>query len=150
MKALKIFLYIIICGITLAFNAANAETLSAQNDKVAVSIYTQYRQINDVKNFSVLIKFQLLNGWHIAWDNAGDAGTPTKFSWQAPKDISIARLNESVPEKFLYGGIPPEPYELHTLEVLVRKLSSPENLDFKRYLRQLRTPQRFSSWRVRL
>lgn len=105
MKALKIFLYIIICGITLAFNAANAETLSAQNDKVAVSIYTQYRQINDVKNFSVLIKFQLLNGWHIAWDNAGDAGTPTKFSWQAPKDISIARLNESVPEKFLYGGI---------------------------------------------
>jgi thiol:disulfide interchange protein len=105
MKALKIFLYIVIYGIALAFNAANAETLSAQNDKVAVSIYTQYRQINDVKNFSVLIKFQLLNGWHIAWDNAGDAGTPTKFSWQAPKDISIARLNESVPEKFLYGGI---------------------------------------------
>ena len=38
-------------------------------------------------------------------------------------------------EKFLYGGIPPEPYELHTLEVLVSKLSSPENMDFKRYLR---------------
>lgn len=105
MKVLKFFLYVLIYGIVLAFNAANAETLSVQTDKVTINVYPQYRQINDVKNFSVLIKFQLLNGWHMAWDNAGDAGTPTKFSWHAPKDISIARLNESVPEKFLYSGI---------------------------------------------
>ncbi len=105
MKILKIFLYLLVCGIALAFNAANAETLHFQNDKVAISAYPQYRQINEMKNFNILVEFQLLNGWHIAWDNAGDAGTPTKFSWSAPKNISVTRLNESAPEKFLYGGI---------------------------------------------
>ena len=105
MKALKFFLYVLIYGIALAFNAATAETLSAQTDKVTINVYPQYRQINEAKIFNVLIKFQLLNGWHIAWDNAGDAGTPTSFIWQTPNNVTVMRLNESSPEKFLYGGI---------------------------------------------
>lgn len=80
---------------------------------------------------------QLLNLW----------GVRNCLGWQAAKtDAELARKVPGVRpgefmrasqlmEKFLYGGIPPEPYELHTLEVLVRKLSSPENMDFKRYLR---------------
>lgn len=106
MKPLKIFLYCLICGIASVFNTAQTEALSTQNDKVYVSVYPQYRQINNTKNFNVLVKFRLLNGWHIAWDNAGDAGTPTSFMWQSPhNNITVTRLNESVPEKFLYGGI---------------------------------------------
>ncbi len=105
MKIIKIFLYLLVCGIALTFNAANAATLRFQNDKVVISVYPQYRQINKMKNFNILVEFKLLNGWHIAWNNAGDAGTPTTFVWQPPHNVTVARLNESTPEKFLYGGI---------------------------------------------
>ena len=55
MKPLKIFLYCLICGIASVFNTAQTEALSTQNDKVYVSVYPQYRQINNTKNFNILV-----------------------------------------------------------------------------------------------
>lgn len=49
----------------------------------------------------IIIKFELKNGWHISWQNPGDAGVPTKFF--TSKEITPKA--ESSPEKFLYDGI---------------------------------------------
>lgn len=105
MIQLKNFARCLIFVFALGFNAVSAAPVQWQNDKIAISIYSQYQQMADAQNFNILVKFKLLNGWHIAWDNAGDAGTPTQFAWQALTNIKIERIAETVPKKFLYGGI---------------------------------------------
>lgn len=105
MKLIKFFLYSAVICLTFGLNKAVAGDLSFKTDKVEVNVYPQYQQIADVKNFNILVEFKMLNGWHIAWDNAGDAGTPTQFAWQSSPKLTISRITETAPKKFLYAGI---------------------------------------------
>ena len=72
-------------------------------------------------------------------------GVDCRLGWHtAQTDAALAEAIESVRpgeytraaqllERFLYGGEQPMPYELHTIEVLIAKLSNPEGMSKKRY-----------------
>lgn len=79
--------------------------LAWQNDKVKIDIYVQPASSEQQQNFSVLVAFELLDGWHISWENPGDAGIPTEFSWNLPNKWQVENINSSTPQKFLYEDI---------------------------------------------
>lgn len=87
----------------LFFHAAQAAERIPdwQNDKLEINLYTT----SNKKNIQVLIKFQMLDGWHISWDNPGDAGIPVKFTWQLTEGWNASRRQETTPHKFTYNDI---------------------------------------------
>jgi thiol:disulfide interchange protein DsbD len=69
-----------------------------QNDKIDINIYSKK---NTQNNFNILVELKLKNDWFIYWDNPGDAGIPTTFSW----NNNIKRIANSKPEKRIFKDI---------------------------------------------
>ncbi len=81
----------------LFISKANAFTF--ENNKLKIESFSK---INTNETLDILFKFSLKNGWHISWQNPGDAGVPTQFNFQNAKAFFVA---SSVPEEFLYEEI---------------------------------------------
>ena len=80
---------------------------------------------------------RLLHIWGIenclGWNTAEtDADLVQKVPGVRPGEYTRAA---QLLEKFLYGGLEPQPFELHTLEVLIAKLCDPQSMEKKRYLK---------------
>lgn len=106
MKILLQFIFTLIFSLMINIKLSSAAYVHWQNDKVGINIYTKYSAVNHQdQTQQILVDFKLFNGWHISWDNPGDAGTPTEFSWNTSPDISVVKTDSSVPEKFIFGGI---------------------------------------------
>ena len=71
---------------------------SFENEKLKLNLETKEAG----ENIETLVLFELKNGWHISWENPGDAGVPTAFF---ENDKKIKPLKISVPETFLYDEI---------------------------------------------
>lgn len=77
---------------------AKAESPFFENDQISVQVYQ--KQYPDKKQ--ILFAFQLKNGWHISWDNPGDAGVPTAFLF-SPQ--SVLRVAQTSPQVFVYDDL---------------------------------------------
>lgn len=73
-----------------------------QNDKLNISVFAHKTA---QRNILVLVKFQMFNGWHIFWDNPGDAGVPVEFNWQFTENRRVERIHETTPQRFIYNDI---------------------------------------------
>ena len=76
----------------------HALTSDFENEKL--SLYLGTRQNADDTDF--LACFELKNGWHISYQNPGDAGVPTEFDFDF---VKAKLLNTSAPKRFLYQDI---------------------------------------------
>lgn len=101
-KGLK---YILLALLALGTRFADAKVPDWQNDKVKITIYQQLSESLPGQTFQLLIKMDLMNGWHISWDNPGDAGVPVEFKFKAPQGWTVEKIEQSTPEKFIYDGI---------------------------------------------
>ena len=77
---------------------AKAYTKSFDGDKIYISAEMQKSQ----NELDVLFSFELKDGWHILYQNPGDAGTPTTFKFS---NTNAKLVNISVPQKFNYDNI---------------------------------------------
>lgn len=96
MKLIKLFFFFLfaICFTSSCF----ANSPIWQNEKLNIFIYT--KNIDENKS-NILIELELKDGWFISWDNPGDAGIPTTFTWNK----LIKRVNQSTPQIVLYENI---------------------------------------------
>ena len=90
---MKKILFFLLFGL-VAFNAQAAQPYF-ENDKLSLDIGL-------TMNNQLLACFNIKDGWHISYQNAGDAGVPTSFEFE---NMSADLLNQSAPEKFLYEDI---------------------------------------------
>jgi thiol:disulfide interchange protein/DsbC/DsbD-like thiol-disulfide interchange protein len=51
------------------------------------------------------VDFRIAKGWHIYWQNPGDSGIPTSFSWQLPQGVKAGPIHWPVPERQEMGGL---------------------------------------------
>ncbi len=54
-------------------------------------------------DFELGVLFDLDPGWHIYWHNPGEAGLPTRISWNAP-DVEVGDIEWPVPSVFRESG----------------------------------------------
>ncbi len=73
-------------------------------DKVKVSLYTQYDEVNPAQNLGILLKFQMADGWHIFSRNT-EVGMPTKLEWRLPDGVAVSEIGWSRDEEFETDGI---------------------------------------------
>lgn len=53
----------------------------------------------------VAFRFKIDDGWHIYWENPGDAGAPVTVSWSLPSGWRAGPLEQPVPSRFESQGL---------------------------------------------
>ncbi len=102
----KIGLYFVVLAIALVCSGKSfAFMQDYETDKVKVSLFTSFNEINPKQNLDVLVKFEMKNGWHIFAQNPGDIGLPTLVGWQLPKGFELGDVEWSRFQKFDTDGI---------------------------------------------
>lgn len=51
------------------------------------------------------VRFTLPDGWHIYWQNPGDSGIPTSYSWQLPSGLTAGDIAWPTPERIETSGL---------------------------------------------
>ncbi len=54
--------------------------------------------------FTVGVHFQIESGWHIYWENPGDAGLPIRVTWSLPEGFRISPLRWPAPRRYTESG----------------------------------------------
>jgi thiol:disulfide interchange protein DsbD len=95
--------------VLLAISAANADSAFEEgNRRVRVQLVTDRVAFQPAgSGFSGLagVHFIVEDGWHIYWENSGEAGQPTTISWSLPAGgWSSSETHWPVPLKFIEKG----------------------------------------------
>ncbi len=61
------------------------------------------------------LHFTLESGWHVYWQNAGDAGEPPRLNWKMPKGIAAGPLEFPPPTRLPLGPLMDFGYEREVL-----------------------------------
>ncbi len=56
------------------------------------------------KPFTVGLRLQMAPEWHTYWQYSGDAGLPTKITWQLPEGFTAGRIQWPLPDKIVSPG----------------------------------------------
>lgn len=57
------------------------------------------------QGFTIGLHFKLDPGWHIYWENPGDAGEPPRVTWQLPAGITAGEIEWPAPQTMLTSTI---------------------------------------------
>src|SRR5262245_61239979 len=81
-----------------------AQTTSAQQvtseTPVVATLLSDQTTIQPGKPFWVGVELKMADGWDTYWINPGDAGFPTKITWDLPQGFQAGETQWPFPEKF--------------------------------------------------
>jgi thiol:disulfide interchange protein DsbD len=94
---------------------------------VQTELLTSVSSIELGKPFWLGVRLTIDPGWHIYWENAGDAGLPTRVKFTLPEGFSAGPVLYPTPSRFLApGNITLFGYENSVM--LMAKITPPTNL----------------------
>ena len=73
-------------------------------DLVQASLLADTTAITPGKPFTVGLRLRMAPHWHTYWQYSGDAGLPTKITWQLPPGFQAGPIQWPVPEKISSPG----------------------------------------------
>jgi DsbC/DsbD-like thiol-disulfide interchange protein len=102
-------------------------TAGALAGHVQTELLTSVSSIELGKPFWLGIRLTIDPGWHIYWENAGDAGLPTRVKFSLPDGFSAGPVLYPTPSRFVApGNITMFGYENSVM--LMAKITPPANL----------------------
>ena len=78
--------------------------LSSQGQPVAVELIAADASVPPGGRTTIAARFRIKPGWHIYAQKPGDAGLPTKVTWEAPPEVKIGPLQWPPAQQFLEAG----------------------------------------------
>lgn len=72
------------------------------------------------------VRFSLKPHWHMYWENPGDSGLATSFTWQLPEGFSAGPIHWQPPKRIPYGGL--YNYGYDDSVVLLAPITPPDGL----------------------
>ncbi|MBI4716612.1 MAG: hypothetical protein HY763_02315 [Planctomycetes bacterium] len=82
---------------------ADGEKASPKN-KARVTLVAEYDGVEPGKPFDVGMQFKLDEGWHIYWQNPGDAGIAPRATWTLPDGFTAGEFRFPVPKRHVDGS----------------------------------------------
>ena len=86
---------------------------------VRASLISEQRSIEPGQSFWVALHFDIIDGWHTYWKNAGDSGNPPRIEWQLPPGFSASDIHWPYPQRLPVGPLMNYGYS-HEAWLLVR------------------------------
>ncbi|MDO8630467.1 MAG: protein-disulfide reductase DsbD family protein [Phycisphaerales bacterium] len=90
-------------GVVVGAGPLLAET-PAVGKKANVSLVPSVAGVVPGKPFDMAIHFELESGWHIYWQNSGDAGLPPVVRWKLPDGFESGELQFPAPKREVSPG----------------------------------------------
>lgn len=76
------------------------------NEQAKVRLVSPWQVAPGGEELALGLEFELAPGWHVYWENSGDAGYPPKLDWSATPAIAAGPLRYPAPHRFpLPGGL---------------------------------------------
>lgn len=118
-------LLLLLCGICWC-NMALASSTGWQSAKqLKAQLVSEYSQVSAGQRWRLALHFVPDEHWHTYWQNPGDSGLPTRFSWQLPEGVIAGDIQWPTPQAFV---IPPlVNYGFAGDTVLLTELTLPPN-----------------------
>lgn len=86
------YIFIILIAVSAAFAKSNVE----------MELIPEYKTVMPGKPFSIIVKAKVKDDWYIYWRNPGDAGLPTKFTWDLPAGVKLNQMKWPTPDKIFF------------------------------------------------
>ena len=90
---------------SLALGILLAPSLQAQEEDPSphsnVRLIPEVTSVQPGAPFTVALYFEMEEGWHNYWRNAGDSGLPTEVEWSLPEGFSAGEIQWPVPERIV-------------------------------------------------
>ncbi len=103
------------------------ESSAAAADKIKADLVPSVTAIAPGATVDVGLRFRIVDGWHIYWQNPGDAGQAPRMTWQLPQGFKVDPLQFPVPRVYTdAGGITSN--VLEDSPVLVISVTAPDRL----------------------
>lgn len=71
---------------------------------VTPRLVTDVAAVQPGRAFTVGVYFQIEPGWHIYWENPGDAGLPIRVTWTLPEGFRVSPLRWPTPRRYTESG----------------------------------------------
>ncbi len=102
-KRRTIFLFVyLLLFVSAAFSTAYASLFGDQKN-VTADLFVVENTAAEGLLAAVHIKME--PGWHVYWENPGEAGMPVEVAWELPDGFRALPLEFPVPERFDSGGV---------------------------------------------
>lgn len=91
---------------TLIFCAAESAPAAGKGDapKAKVSLIASIDTVAPGVPFDVGVRFEIEPGWHIYWQNSGDAGYAPKIEWRPPEGFTAGDIQYPIPKRAVAAG----------------------------------------------
>ena len=97
-KFFSILHFVAAFGILIVGWAASAEAQEKDGKElVQASLISDVKSIQPGQKFRIGVLYKIEPNWHIYWKYSGDAGIPTKITWQLPPGFKVGDLRWPLP-----------------------------------------------------
>ena len=72
---------------------------------VRASLISEQHSIEPGQSFWVAVHFDIIEGWHTYWKNAGDSGDPPRIEWQLPTGFTASDIHWPYPQRLPIGPL---------------------------------------------
>ena len=76
----------------------------APPDLVKSSLVADTKTVAAGKPFTVLVRMELKQGWHVYWQFGGDSGAPPRVTWELPEGFTAGPIQWPLPKAHLDEG----------------------------------------------
>jgi len=100
---------------------------AAKPEPVKAELLADVTAVQPGMTFDVGVRLTMEEGWHVYWQNPGDAGLPTKVEWKVPPGFKVKALDYPTPVRFDQpGGV--VGYGYRDSLMLIAKVTAPADL----------------------
>ena len=92
---------------------------------VKVELIADTKHVRAGKKITLAARFDIAPGWHIYWENPGEAGLATEASFTAPSGYDVGDVRFPGPEKFQTPGETAASYGYSKVAVLSSSVAAP-------------------------
>ncbi len=118
-----LMLFAVTCTATKTFAATNEVT----TPHVRATLVSEQASIEPGQSFWVALHFDIIEGWHTYWKNAGDSGNPPTIQWTLPDGFEASDIHWPYPERLPVA--PLMNYGYSNESWLLVRMTAPQNLD---------------------
>lgn len=97
-----VFFIFLLLFVSAAFSSVYASLFGDQNN-VTAELFVVENTAEEGLLAAVHMKME--PGWHVYWENPGEAGMPVEIAWELPEGFRALPLEFPVPERFDSGGV---------------------------------------------
>ncbi len=123
---------VVLSGLALALphgTAAAQRKTPSGADLVKLELIADTTHVRAGKKLTLAARFDIAPGWHIYWENPGEAGLATEASFAGPAGYAVGDVRFPGPERFQTPGETAASYGYSKVAVLSSTVAAPARVD---------------------